>query len=104
MKKLSTALLVLALSAVLLTGCGCSNSSPATQPTMMPTILPTAEDSRPMTTTEPSHATQNTSLPTSAATSGTDATGMTEPGSMTETTEPMTKESGRVRSHVNGNF
>ena len=35
---------------------------------------------------------------------GTDATGMTEPGSMTETTEPMTKESGRVRSHVNGNF
>lgn len=41
MKTILSSLLVLVLTASVLTGCGCRNSKPATQPTTMPTTATT---------------------------------------------------------------
>ena len=97
MKKLATGALALVLAASALTGCGCMNSSAPMQ--THPTVMPT-ESIRPSTApgTQPSTV---PSAPSEAGVPGTEAPDMT---GTTETTTPMTRESGKVKSHVNGNF
>ena len=108
MKKYGILAMALVMVAALLTGCGCTNNAmdtqPATKPATMPTTMPTTEASRP-TQTAPS--TEKATMPSNPMdNANTSATGASEPSNTgtTETTEPMTRQSGRVRSHVNGDF
>lgn len=103
MKKLAIAAFSLVLAVSVLTGCGCTNSAAPTESTK-PSVMPTIDATRPTTApTEP----PMTTPATSDATEGTGMTGMddmTGPNDATETTPPMSAESGRVKSHINGNF
>ena len=109
MKKYGILAMTLVMVAALLTGCGCTNNAVATQPSAtrpatMPTTMPTTEASRPTQTTPSSEATTMPSNPMdNANTSATDGSAPANAGT-TETTEPMTRQSGRVRFHVNGDF
>ena len=106
MKKLAIAALSLVLAVSVLTGCGCMNSN-APMETAKPTVNPTTEATRPSAMpTETQMPTAGSSAPTESG-GMTDGSGMTEMPGMTDATEtapPMSKESGRVKSHVNGNF
>ena len=97
MKKLAITAFALVLMVSVLTGCGCTNSA-APAPTARPTTMPTTEAARPsVMPSETYNPTENTSA-------ATEDSSMTEIPGTTETTPPMTKESGKVKSHVNGNF
>ena len=101
MKKFTIAALALVMAVSVLTGCGCMNSNAP-----METTRPTTEATRPSTMPTEAHTTPSTAVP-SESVGMTEGTGTTEAPDMTgttETTTPMTKESGRVKSHVNGNF
>ena len=106
MKKFIAAALALVLMAAMFTGCGCTNSAAPTETITRPTVMPTTQPTMPSTEatmpSQPSMPAEGQG-PTGAA-GATDATGATEHSGTTETTTPMTKESGRVRSHINGDF
>ncbi len=120
MKKFAIAALSLVLAVSVLTGCGCMNSNAPMESTT-PTMTPTTESTRPSAMPSESQTpTAGNSAPSESGPMTDGGSGMTEGGSMngggsgmtegssttesTETTPPMSKESGRVKSHVNGNF
>jgi len=122
MKKFVIAALALVMITAMLTGCGCTNSAAPSDPTVMPTILPSTQATRPSESASTETPTATASQPgsdsdaagssgSSAGDSGTagGSGGMGSSGNgmdsdATETTEPLTSESGRVKSHINGNF
>lgn len=102
MKKYAQFALVLALTAVLFTGCGCTNRdmNNATTPTMLPTTQATTAPTTEMTTapttmaTEPSGTIDNGNGPLE---DGTATTGATTDGT-TDTTAPEGRASRRMPS------
>ena len=98
MKKIWTLALTLVLTAVLFTGCGCTNSNKgnATTPTSLPTTMPT------MPSTAPSTApTTQATIPTMEETTST-GNGMLEDetGGSTNATESTSVVEGRARRAV----
>lgn len=98
MKKIWTLALTLVLTAVLFTGCGCTNSNKgnATTPTSLPTTMPTLPPTAPSTVPTP-----QATFPTMEETSPS-GNGMLEDeiGGSTNATESTSVAEGRARRAV----
>lgn len=93
MKKLASLALTLVLTAVLFTGCGCTNQNKDTQ--TMPTILPT-ETTR--ATTAPTQATTQMTTEATTATNNTESTIDRGNGPLEEATNAATEDMAEARS------